>query len=40
MAQVMSDHEKLAVLSAELSELAEEKEALELQWLEAAAVIE
>ena len=40
MAQAVSDHEKLAVLSAELSDLAEEKDALELQWLEAASVIE
>ena len=40
MAQAVSDHEKLAVLSAELSALADEKDALELQWLEAASVIE
>ncbi len=40
MAQVSSDHERLAALSAELSELAGEKDALELQWLEAASLIE
>jgi ATP-binding cassette subfamily F protein uup len=35
-----SDHEKLAVLSAELQQLAAEKDELEGEWLEAAAVLE
>ncbi len=35
-----ADYEKLATLSAELAELAAEKEELELEWLEAAEVLE
>ncbi|WP_027860015.1 ABC-F family ATP-binding cassette domain-containing protein [Marmoricola sp. URHB0036] len=35
-----SDHEKLAVLSAELQQLAAEKDELEGEWLEAVAVLE
>ena len=40
MARQTDDHEQLAALAAELSALAEEKETLELEWLEAAAVLE
>jgi ATP-binding cassette subfamily F protein uup len=35
-----ADHEALTRLSAELGELAEEKAALEIEWLEAAEVLE
>ena len=35
-----SDHERLADLSRALTELAAEREALELEWLEAAEVVE
>jgi ATP-binding cassette subfamily F protein uup len=40
MAEHLTDHEKLGVLSQELHALAEEKDALELEWLEAAAILE
>jgi ATP-binding cassette subfamily F protein uup len=40
MAEAASDYEELARVSAELTELAAEKEALELEWLEAAAVLD
>jgi ABC transport system ATP-binding/permease protein len=34
------DYEKLAAVSAELSALAEERDTLELEWLEAAELLE
>jgi ATP-binding cassette subfamily F protein uup len=40
MARQADDHEQLATLSAELTALGAEKEVLELEWLEAAAVLE
>ncbi len=40
MAQHASDYEKLATLSAKLRELSQQKDELELEWLEAAAVLE
>ncbi|RNL78317.1 ABC-F family ATP-binding cassette domain-containing protein [Nocardioides marmorisolisilvae] len=40
MAAAASDYAELGKVSAELSELAEEKDVLELEWLEAAAVLE
>jgi ABC transport system ATP-binding/permease protein len=40
MAAHASDHERLAALSAELQELSAEKDDLEAEWLEAAAVLE
>ena len=40
MAAAASDYEELGRVSAELSALAAEKDALELEWLEAAAVLE
>ncbi len=39
MAQHLSDHEKLAVLSAELKALVAEKETLESEWLEASELL-
>ena len=39
MAAHADDHEKLAALSTELRELAAEKDELELEWLEAAALL-
>ena len=39
MADAVHDHERLAELNASLGELAEEKEALELEWLEAAELV-
>jgi ATP-binding cassette subfamily F protein uup len=35
-----SDHERLTELSAQLSALAEERDALEAEWLEAAEILE
>ena len=35
-----ADHEMLTAVSAELSDLAAERDALEQEWLEAAAVLE
>jgi ATP-binding cassette subfamily F protein uup len=35
-----TDHAKLAEVSARLSELAEQKEELELEWLEASELID
>jgi hypothetical protein len=40
MARQADDHEQLATLAAELSSLTGEKQSLELEWLEAAAVLE
>ena len=39
MAQHLSDHEKLALLSGELTSLAAEKETLESEWLEASELL-
>lgn len=39
MADAVHDHERLAELNASLGDLAEEKEMLELEWLEAAEVV-
>ncbi len=39
MAESVHDHERLAELDATLRELVEEKEALELEWLEAAEIV-
>ena len=39
MADAVHDHEKLAELNASLGDLAEEKESLELEWLEAAEIV-
>jgi prefoldin subunit 5 len=40
MADAASDHERLTALTAELSEVTGEKDALELEWLETAALLE
>jgi ATP-binding cassette subfamily F protein uup len=40
MAAAASDYEELARVAEELRTLAEEKETLELEWLEAATVLE
>jgi ATP-binding cassette subfamily F protein uup len=40
MADAAADHERLAALSRELRELAEEKETLELEWLDSASLLE
>jgi ATP-binding cassette subfamily F protein uup len=40
MAAHAGDHEKLTALSADLGRLAEEKEELEVEWLEAATLLE
>ena len=40
MLEHAQDYERLASLSAELHALAEEKETLELEWLEAAELLE
>jgi ATP-binding cassette subfamily F protein uup len=40
MAQHLDDYERLAGLSAQLKELADEKEVLEAEWLEAAELLE
>ena len=39
MADAVHDHTKLAELNASLGDLAEEKEALEMEWLEAAELV-
>jgi ATPase subunit of ABC transporter with duplicated ATPase domains len=39
MAEAATDHERVAELSAQLREVADEREALELEWLEAAEVV-
>ena len=39
MADAVHDHERLGELNAQLGELAEEKEMLELEWLEAAELV-
>ncbi len=36
MAEHLTDHEKLAELSRELSKVRSEKESLEMEWIEAA----
>jgi ABC transport system ATP-binding/permease protein len=40
LAEHAADYEKLAALGAELDEVLAEKESLELEWLEAAEVLE
>jgi ATP-binding cassette subfamily F protein uup len=40
MAESVSDHERLAALSEQLGALTAEKDALEGEWLEAAAILE
>ncbi len=40
MVEHAQDHERLAALGAELHALAEERETLELEWLEAAELLE
>jgi hypothetical protein len=39
MAESVHDHTKLAELNVSLGELAQEKELLELEWLEAAELV-
>jgi ATP-binding cassette subfamily F protein uup len=40
LAEHASDYEKLAALGAELDEVLAEKESLELEWLEAAEILD